>query len=1449
MNKKSSNKPTIIQTLITKVLLIAIGSISLIGFLWIWSEFSEFRVESESMREKLLISHKEIIKNEVDKVVSYIEYKKKQVEKQLKQSIKERVYEAHDIALNIFEQHRDSRPPYDVRKMVKDALRPIRFNNGRGYYFAFNLKGIEELFADRPEMEGKDMLAVQNADGRYVVRDMLEIAGKKGEGFYEYTWTKPNAEGYFPKIAFVKLFKPLNWVIGVGEYPDDVENDIQAEVVEYMEQISYRSDGYVFATRWDGVSLTNPGKGQNNLEVTDVNGLKIVRELIRLSKKGKGYLEYVMPKMGGKRPAPKLAYVVGIPKWEWYVGAGIYIDEIETAIGQKRKAVKEQIFQHIVKILFIFFGLILFVSLLAIKVARKSKTNIDLFIDFFRKAAIESASINPDMIDFSELEILAHSANDMTRARNQAEKELRESEERLNLALDSVSDAVWDWRVDTDEVYFSSRWYTMLGYAPYELPQEFDTWRSLLHPEDLPSAEQTVFKHLDSGELFEIEFRMRTKDNRWKWVFARGKVVEKDTSGKALRMLGTHVDITDRKQAEKALVDSEQKWRHILVNTPQIGIALDPRARIVFANDHFLSLTGWQEQEVIGQDWFDMFIPEGVREEVRKVFSAVMSQKDTFGFSAYENEIITRSGELRNVAWSNLLTKDAEGNVVDVTCLGIDLTERKQAEEALRKSETKMRSIFRAAPIGIGVVSNRVIQDVNERFSELSGYSMDELIGKNARILYPTDEDYEYVGREKYRQIEKFGTGTVETRFKRKDGKIIDVLTSSTPLDPNDLSLGVTFTALDITERKQAEMALREKSQLLKEIIDSAQEGIIVYDNDLRYLIWNPFMERLSGCLASDVLGKHPLEVFPFLRETGVLERIEQALAGVVPPAIDFPYSLPEIGRSGWSLDASSPLRNAEGEIIGVIATVRDITDRKRAEEALKESESFTRAVLDNLPIGVAVNTVFPAVIFEYMNDNFPTYYRTDSAALAEPDAFWSAVYEDPGFREEIKKRVLDDCASGDPGRMYWEDVPITRKGDETTFITTRNIPIPNSQLMISTVWDVTERKQMEARLQQAQKMEAIGTLAGGIAHDFNNILTPLILHTEMIMEDLSEESPLMLNLDEMLKAGHRAKDLVKQILIFSRQGEQQKVSLKLSVIVKEVLNLLRAVLPSTIEIRQNLKSENDHIFADSIQVHQILMNLCTNAAHAMRKTGGILDVAMLNVYFDSNDSERFLDLRPGSYIKLTVSDTGHGMDSNTIKRIFEPYFTTKGRGEGTGMGLAVAHGIVTSHNGAIHVESEPEKGSSFEIYLPVIESAATQLQDIREDMPRGNEKILLVDDEKAIVVALKSMIERLGYSVTARTSGVEAMALFRNKPDAFDLVITDMTMPKLTGAELAKEFIKIRPDIAIILCTGFSDLISETTAKEIGIKGFVMKPILAKELARTIRKALDSQRLYPAAK
>ncbi|MGD9206191.1 MAG: ATP-binding protein, partial [Desulfobacterales bacterium] len=366
------------------------------------------------------------------------------------------------------------------------------------------------------------------------------------------------------------------------------------------------------------------------------------------------------------------------------------------------------------------------------------------------------------------------------------------------------------------------------------------------------------------------------------------------------------------------------------------------------------------------------------------------------------------------------------------------------------------------------------------------------------------------------------------------------------------------------------------------------------------------------------------------------------------------------------------------------------------------------------------------------------------------------------------------------------------------------------------------------------------GTLAGGIAHDFNNILSVIIGYTELILMNVQVDSEVRQNLKEIFNASKHARDMVKQILAFSRQNKQERKPIQVAHIVKEALKMLRASLPTTISIQQNIEKNIGIIEADPTQIHQVLMNLCTNAAQAIDDKDGVLEISLANVELDQYAAAKISDLLPGHYLKLSIKDTGQGIPSNALSQIFDPYFTTKEKGEGTGLGLAVVQGIIKSLNGAITVDSEVGKGSTFHVYLPTIRRELAKEEEIQKPLPMGYEHILLVDDEQPLVDIGKQMLERLGYTVDTRTSSIEALKLFEADPNRFDLVITDIVMPNMSGDKLADKIIGIRSDIPIVLCTGYSEKFTRQHATDMGIQAFLMKPLVMQDLANTVRQALS---------
>ncbi|MEJ2157425.1 MAG: PAS domain S-box protein, partial [Desulfobacteraceae bacterium] len=630
---------------------------------------------------------------------------------------------------------------------------------------------------------------------------------------------------------------------------------------------------------------------------------------------------------------------------------------------------------------------------------------------------------------------------------------------------------------------------------------------------------------------------------------------------------------------------------------------------------------------------------------------------------------------------------------------------------------------------------------------------------------------------------------------------------------------------------------LRDSEERLRRIIENTGAGYFWIDLDGTFQSVNASWLRMHGYTTADeIIERHysATQVDTDLEQAQTI--VERIMSGKTITADEFSRRCKD-GSVGYHSFSANPVIK-EGKIIGVEGFLIDITRRKRAEEALRDSEKKYRAMMESFADPLYICS--PDFTVKYMNPAM--IMRTGRDATGERCHF--ALH---GLEKKCDWCVFDKAASGEILEMN-----IKSPLDERHYRVT-NMPIRNADGTVSkmTIYrDITdylhavkEKEDAQAQLAQAQKMESIGNLAGGIAHDFNNILSSIIGFTELALEETPKGSDVEDSLQEVYSAGKRAKDLVRQILAFARQSDEKRAPILPGKVAKEVLKFIRSTIPTTIEIRLDLDSDA-WIMGNATQLHQVLMNLCTNAAYVMEDSGGVLGVSLTDVAVDIKAP--LIGMRKGQYVEIKISDTGTGIAPDMIGSIFEPYFTTKGPGEGTGMGLAMAQGIIESYGGRITVESALGKGTTFSIYLPATKKGSAHGVDAPAALQNGTERILFVDDELSIAKMGSQMLERMGYSVTTRTSSVEALELFKVKPDAFDLVITDMTMPNLTGDKLAIELMKIRPDIPVILCTGYSRKIADETASEIGIKAFAYKPMVKADLAKTIRKVLEEAKPSP---
>ncbi|WP_319526255.1 cache domain-containing protein [uncultured Desulfosarcina sp.] len=917
---------------------------------------------AKEIRTRYIEAQRALITYEGNSVGRIIDYEIDKSLQDAKAKVKERVYEACSIAQHIYEQNVGSKSDREIQKMVIDALRPIRFSQGSGYFFMTDFNGISKLFPIDPSLEGTSIIDSRDIRGKYLVRKAIEIAKNQGEGFNHYYWTKPDkGKREFEKISYIKRFEPFGWYIGTGIYLDTIEAMTKDAISHYVDtnRFGANEQGYAFV-----IELLNINGGKNfgrmfanpNLpdaigklisdDIKDARGKMFRKEYLKgLRENGACYVDYWYSKIDNPEPSPKISYFKLAGNGRFIVAAGVYLDDVEAEINRMHADMKIQLRRDLFIIILIFLPAIITAIALFNVMSRKLRSDFDLFVDFFKRAAVTSKFIDQDKVRFNELDQLAGFAN---------------------------------------------------------------------------------------------------------WMLTRKTEVEE-----ALRKKHAHLE-------------------------------------------HWVS-----------------------------------QQKRTAG--------------------------------------------------ELRKSEEKYRVLVENASDAIFINQDGMLKFCNPFTEKLTGYPKEELLViPLSEIVHPEDRDY-----------------------------------------------------------------------------------------------------------------------------VGALHK--PGLSNRQPTISDQPFRLVrKDGRNVW-----------------VQASV-----------------------------------------------------------------------------------VL----------VEWEDQPAT----------------------LNFLRDVTKQKELEKKLVQGQKLEAIGTLAGGIAHDFNNILSGLIGYSQLALHDVEEMPATKRKLLQILKAGERAADLVRQILSFSRSQKIERKPISPLIITKEVLKLIRATIPVNIEIKQSLKSEG-FVLAGATSIHQIVMNLCTNAAHAMRETGGVLSVSLENVKLGKEDLAHQPGVKPGDFLKISVEDNGIGMTKEVQEKAFDPFYTTKGPGEGTGMGLASVHGITADLGGFVSFYSESGQGTSMHVFLPLIAEVA-EIENGLEKKPvrGGTERILFVDDEPTQRDLAEDALSRYGYRVTAFSDGVAAMTHFQTNPMAYDILITDMTMPKMTGDKLTRKIRQKRPDIPVILCTGYSEIMDEKKAEALGIDAFLYKPVIIGKMLETIREVLE---------
>jgi PAS domain S-box-containing protein len=1008
--------------------------------------------------------------------------------------------------------------------------------------------------------------------------------------------------------------------------------------------------------------------------------------------------------------------------------------------------------------------------------------------------------------------------------RKRMEKALKESEERYRRIVDTTNEAIVAVDDQKHITIVNQRMADLLGYRVDEIIGKPGT--SLFFADDLPDHTDKM-EARRQGESAVYERRLRRKDGNAVWVIVSATPIM-DSAGQYKGAFGMCTDITARKKAEEDLLIYKQ-----MIASSQDGMCLIGKDYTYQkVNPSYLqkigleeaSLFGKQVAEVLGKSSFEAVIQPQLD---RCLSGQAVTYSEWFDYPALGRKFMEISlSPCRN----------HEARIVGAVVVARDLTDRKQAEDKLWGANRRLEHLVTESPAVVftyTIDAEPNINYVSRNIKDILGWEPEVFLGDLAfwkKCLHPDDLPNIQRGLEK---LQAKGQAVFEYRFKDITGEY-HWLHDEQRLVIREHRKEVVGAWLDITDAKRTERKLTETQQQLLGIMRFSPLPISISDKSGRFIVGNHALCSLLKIDEETLPGKPLFDFVPEDIASGHLALIQRVAETAIAESYNERFTFYGVERAFRS--TMFPLTEPSGEINSVCVISNDITELEIAQEQLRRLGSAVEQLAETVVV------TDPAGTIQYVNPAFEseTGYRAEEAIGQNPRILKSGKHGEEFYRDMWSTLVSGGTWKGDiinkrkDGRIYTERAKISpvrdSKGEICNYVAIKH--------------DITKELELEQRYREGQKMQAIGTLAAGIAHDFNNILGLIVGNAEMLQLTGSVEGHAADSVNQILLASTRAKGLVKQILTLSKRGRQDKLPLNLRPLVRETSDFLRSTLPSNIQLVTDFDPDAGLVSADPALMQQMVMNICTNAAQAMEKRGGVLAIKLINTT-RSQENIHIGDngIQAVDLLKLSISDTGSGIAPEHTDRIFEPYFTTREVGKGRGLGLAVVHGIVTSHGGTIKVDSAVGEGTTFHVYLPRTKSEQKSETETGQQLPTGKERVLVVDDERALARVSELSLSHLGYKVKTQDNPLEAFEVFRSNSSAFDLVITDLTMPQIDGLKLASDLLQIRPDLPIILCTGYTEKIDVQKARSIGIKEVLMKPVAIRDLATAVRKVLDRSR------